>query len=85
MVTRPRQTCCPFCSYLHNPLTSALPSDVDPPVDGGISLCIHCGEFCEFQSGALIIPSEETYEEIHRSRDVLRLKEVWQATRAERL
>lgn len=77
MVTRIMKTCCPFCGALHDRASNFAPGQVRAPTDGDLTLCIDCGEWCEFEGEHLVIPSDDAYQFIGRSIDCTAARMAW--------
>lgn len=81
MIARSASTCCPFCGFVHDLIANANPKSTKVPENGDVTLCFACGEYCELEDGRLVIPSDQTYDEINADPDCAKLHEMWLESR----
>jgi hypothetical protein len=71
---------CPFCRARHDAVTLASGGKQDVPVEGDVTLCFTCGQFCVFDAtGGLRVPTPGELVVINADPRVRKARESWEA------
>lgn len=72
---------CPYCGKHNDRIIDVNPVSGEgrgEPESGDISLCMDCGEFCEFDYDLVLQkPDPETLRAMAHNPEVLHIKEMW--------